>query len=166
MWLRLCCACAVLVGLSSADIQPVEGYSLYPGLGFYKYYRSIKTWAEAWKQCDADGAHLVVINSDAEAQVMRQLLTGVNPQHYTYIGFHKFYAPDVFHTVEGKRLDRTGYYKWAPGKPGSDANHKCGAIFPSGLLVNKDCTGQWGFICENELKCRHGTLVSVLHAWD
>lgn len=165
MWFLLLVSVGML-GACTADIISVDGYSLFPGLGFYKYYRGIKTWAEAWKQCDNDGGHLVVITSDAEAQVIRQLLTGVNPQHYTYIGFHKHYTNDVFLTIEGKRLERSGYYKWSPGKPSSDANSKCGAVFPNALLVNKDCNGQWGFICEYELKCRHDTVVSVFHNWD
>jgi hypothetical protein len=93
-----------MLGACTADINPVDGYSLFPGLGFYKYYRDIKTWGEAWKQCDNDGGHLIVINSDAEAQVIRQLLMGVNPQHYTYIGFHKHYTNDVFLTIEGMTL--------------------------------------------------------------
>jgi hypothetical protein len=92
---------AVVVGTCTADINSIDGYSLYPGIGLYKYYRTIKTWGEAWKQCDNDGGHLVVINSEAEAEVVRQLLTGVNPQHYVYIGFHKHYNNDVFLTVEG-----------------------------------------------------------------
>ncbi|KDR12220.1 hemolymph lipopolysaccharide-binding protein-like [Zootermopsis nevadensis] len=113
-----------------------------------------------------DGAHLVVINSEAEAQLIRQLLTGVNPQHYVYVGFHKHYNNNVFLTIEGKRLEHSGYYKWSPGKPSNDPNHKCGAVFPSALLTNKDCTGQWYFICEHQLKCRHDTMVSVFHNWD
>ncbi|KAJ9577306.1 hypothetical protein L9F63_006145 [Diploptera punctata] len=147
----------------AGDVTSVDGYVLYPGFGFYKHYKNIKTWAEAWKQCDNDGSHLVIINSEAEAQVIRQLLIGVNPQHYVYIGYHKHYTPDIYLTIHGKRLDKTGYYKWAPGKPSSDVNHKCGAVFPSALLVNKDCTGQWGFICEHEFKSRHGTVVTITH---
>jgi hypothetical protein len=100
MWLLLLVSAGVL-GTCTANITPIDGYSLYPGIGFYKYYRTTKTWADAWKQCDNDGAHLVVINSDAEAQVVQQLLTGVNPQHYVYVGFHKHYNNDVFLTVEG-----------------------------------------------------------------
>jgi len=69
------------------------------------------------------------------------------------------------HCVAGKRLEYSGYYKWAPGKPSSDSNHKCGAVYPSALLVNKDCTGKWYFICEHELKCSHNTVVSVLQNW-
>jgi hypothetical protein len=100
MWFLLLISAGVLA-TCTADIQAIEGYSLFPGVGFYKYYRVIKAWGEAWKQCDDDGGHLVVINSEVEAQVVRQLLTGEKPQHYIYIGFHKHYNSDTFLTVEG-----------------------------------------------------------------
>ena len=99
MWLAVACS---LVLPCRGDVTPVDGYTLYPGFGFYKYYRTIKTWAEAWKQCDSEGSHLAIINSEAEAQVIRQLLTGVNPQHYTYMGYHKHYTPDLYLTIDGE----------------------------------------------------------------
>jgi hypothetical protein len=48
--------------------KPPADYELVPGLGYYKFHTDIKTWDNARKVCENEGAHLAVINSLTEAK--------------------------------------------------------------------------------------------------
>ncbi|KAJ9577347.1 hypothetical protein L9F63_006091, partial [Diploptera punctata] len=52
---------------------PGEGYELVPGFGYYKYYGVAKTWQEAVETCQAEGGHLLIVNSDAEFAVVKKI---------------------------------------------------------------------------------------------
>ena len=43
-------------------------YELVEGLGYYNFHTDIKTWEKARETCEKEGAHLAIINSQAEAK--------------------------------------------------------------------------------------------------
>lgn len=47
-----------------------EDYTYRPGVGTHKYHTLALTWNEARKSCKSEGAHLAIVNSVAEAQVI------------------------------------------------------------------------------------------------
>jgi cytolysin (calcineurin-like family phosphatase) len=83
------------------------GYELTPGLGYYKFHTVAKTWDGARRTCDQEGAHLAVINSEAELNVLTDLfssvpkLRGVAYNQYAYIGFHDRFSEGEYLTVLG-----------------------------------------------------------------
>ncbi|GLH00952.1 Hemolymph lipopolysaccharide-binding protein [Gryllus bimaculatus] len=76
------------VTLSGPPLVP-PGYTELSGLGFYRLYEENITWPEAKSACEAEGAHLLVLNSQAEATAIQKLIQrhpSVTP--WIHIGFH------------------------------------------------------------------------------
>nr|CAD7432915.1 unnamed protein product [Timema monikensis] len=145
---------------------PIAGpdYELFPGVGYYKLHMSPLNWDQARKACISEGAHLVVINSEAESLVLQQIYSqylqvkGAENQDYAYIGFHDRYTEGQYVTVLGTPLSSTGFTRWSgtgqpdnagggPGKPGED----CGTIHRNGGLNDITCHLKLAFFCEQEL---------------
>jgi hypothetical protein len=79
-----------------------SGYQLYTDLGYYKLYKTSLKWGQAWKQCEEDGAHLLIINSETEAQTARDIVSAY-PSSYAYvIGFHDYYLEGQYVTIRGR----------------------------------------------------------------
>jgi hypothetical protein len=83
------------------------GYELFPGVGYYKFHTAAKTWDEARQICQQEGGHLVVINSEAESQVLQRLfdaeksVPGTNHNNYAFVGFHDRFVEGEHLTVFG-----------------------------------------------------------------
>jgi hypothetical protein len=78
-----------------------------PGLGYYKLHIVEKSWQEALKTCEEEGAHLLVINSEYEAKTMAQLWKEnptflVRNSYYAYVGFHDLYKEGQVVTIFSK----------------------------------------------------------------
>jgi hypothetical protein len=84
------------------------GYELFPGVGYYKFHTTPKTWDEARQICQQEGGYLVVINSEAESKVMQSFLDGArnikgaNHNDYAFVGFHDRFVEGEYLTVFGK----------------------------------------------------------------
>jgi hypothetical protein len=78
-------------------------------VGYYKFHTTPKTWDEARLTCQQEGAHLVVINSEAESKVLQSLFAGVKKvegvsnNDYAFVGFHDRFVEGEYLTVFGKR---------------------------------------------------------------
>lgn len=130
-----------------------NGYSLYSAFGYYKVYRQSVNWGQAWKQCDSDGAHLLILNSVAEMEAVKSLISAVTSSAYAFIiGFHDYYVEGTYVTIHGSHLESTGYAKWGSGQPDNwrGAEH-CGAMRRDGTLADVHCNSAMYFICEREL---------------
>jgi hypothetical protein len=60
--------------LSPQTLRPAD-YELVPGVGYYKLHLPFKTWDEAVTTCLAEGSHLLVLNSEAEADTANYIFT-------------------------------------------------------------------------------------------
>jgi hypothetical protein len=77
-------------------------------MGYYKFHTDGHTWTEALKICEEENAHLSVINSVEEAEVL-QLLFGRYPQlpncdekDFLWVGVHDMYNEGKYITISGK----------------------------------------------------------------
>ncbi|XP_067004839.2 hemolymph lipopolysaccharide-binding protein-like isoform X2 [Anabrus simplex] len=132
-----------------------EDHELFPGLGFYKLHTNAVDWETARSICVREGGHLIVINSDAEPEVVKKFFsrkpkfTGARNNDYVFVGVHDYLKDGQYMAVTGEPLDKTGYSRWAPGEPnqGSEANYV--VADKDGLLY--DAKSQYGFICEQQM---------------
>nr|CAD7394737.1 unnamed protein product [Timema cristinae] len=97
------------------------GYETVHGLGYYKLHTELNTWEEARRVCAEEGAHLAVINSKVEMDVILNIWSR-HPKimdsylnSYAHVGFHDLYTEGNYLTVLGKndlilsfRITRTG----------------------------------------------------------
>jgi hypothetical protein len=65
---------------------------------YYNVHDEALTWFEASKVCGSEGAHLLIINSVAEAEAVKKF---VDPTVETYsVGFHDLFNEGKFTTVQ------------------------------------------------------------------
>ena len=86
------------------------GYELYPRIGYYKLHEEPKTWKEARDICEEEGAHLAIINSEAESSVLKKMFAPVAEKlkvAWAFIGFHDLYQEGHYLTIFGKFLRDT-----------------------------------------------------------
>ncbi|XP_066996011.2 hemolymph lipopolysaccharide-binding protein-like [Anabrus simplex] len=136
-------------------IAPVAGYELFSGLGFYKMHLTPLTWEAARDKCAQEGAHLMIINSEKEAEVYRKIMArdkgkvvGTDYETHFFLGFDEQRKRGQFVTVLDEPLNNTGFLIWHYGYPTTTQGWECGSAFPDGTLLNLGCSWKLGFICE------------------
>nr|CAD7449522.1 unnamed protein product [Timema bartmani] len=84
------------------------GYETIHGLGYYKFHTELNTWEEARRVCAEEGAHLAIVNSKVEMDVILNIW-GRYPNimdsylnSYAHIGFHDLFTEGNYLTVLGK----------------------------------------------------------------
>jgi Lectin C-type domain. len=92
------------VTLNRTDLlERRNGYVKLGGLGRYKVHTRRKSWQEALKACEQEGAYLVVLNSDKEARNVGSLTEKKGTAVYAHwIGFHSLHTGGGFITVLSK----------------------------------------------------------------
>lgn len=139
-----------------------------PGIGTHKIYRHAEAWQDARNICKEDGGDLAVINSEAEAQVLVELMAKSHPHfdsddlNYVLIGFDDIHHNGKYVTVDGKSLKEAGYEKWARGEPnnGKGSIEDCGSMFKDGRLNDMPCWKKCGFVCELNISLEGMYLVN------
>ncbi|XP_068632226.1 C-type mannose receptor 2-like [Battus philenor] len=123
----------------------------------YKFHTLPRTWSRAYMTCAAEGGHLVVINSDTEAQVVKELFAKYPPikilgnvwKDMAYIGFHDWNEHGEWLTIHGETLKEAGYDKFQPGEPNNSTTGEfCGGLYRTGKLDDIWCENKYAFICE------------------
>ncbi|KDR16872.1 Hemolymph lipopolysaccharide-binding protein [Zootermopsis nevadensis] len=112
--------------LTAPPEPPTPGYELFPRMGYYKFHPTGHIWKDALSVCMQEGAHLAIINSKAEANLIKGLFAS------------------------------TGYYVFTSGQPnnaaiGIDPDQDCGGVTREGLLNDLPCNTRYAFFCEMEL---------------
>ncbi|XP_041977436.1 secretory phospholipase A2 receptor-like [Aricia agestis] len=141
----------------------VKGYRYFDAQkSCYKVPKYAASWNEAYSYCQAEGGHLVVVNSVAEQQVVRNLTkvaraVGSEVPWFYFVGVRaqkpkEGGTPD-FRTILNQTLPEAGFNTWCTGEPNnSDGNQYCGTILTfDGKFNDEDCTKTLGFVCEKEL---------------
>lgn len=136
-----------------------DDYYHVPGIGLYKLHTKAKTWNEARKICNEEGAHLAIINSNTEAKVLTDLFGRAGPiegginQNEGLLGIHDLYAEGEWVSIQGDSLEKTGYSAWTDKWGGQPDN--AGGIQNCGVLVVEDgklddvaCNIPLAFFCE------------------
>ncbi|XP_023709454.1 hemolymph lipopolysaccharide-binding protein [Cryptotermes secundus] len=148
--------------LTAPPDLPTPGYELFPLMGYYKFHPIGLTWRDALRVCAQEGAHLAVINSQEEANLIKSLYD-LHPKvqnsadnNNAFLGYHDFYIEGQFETIFGQSLNTTGYKNFTPGQPnnapvGTDPEQDCGGVTRAGLLNDLPCNSRYAFFCEMEL---------------
>ena len=110
-------------------------------------HSKVRTWHNAKAECELLGAHLVVVNDQAENDF---LALHLNTFQIAWIGLFDPSERDEWTWVDGERLDDIGYTYWQDGEP----NHWEHAPGFSEACVEmaKDKEGKWNDAMCNESK--------------
>ncbi|KAG8236595.1 hypothetical protein J437_LFUL016947 [Ladona fulva] len=115
----------IFQGKYTAPPPAPHGHEYFPGVGYYKFYpESTAKFDKAMDTCRNDGAHLAILNSEAEMKVLKSIFA---------------------------RHPKTGYERWDGGEPYNyNGNDHCGAMTKSGLLNDHSCETIFNmpFLCE------------------
>lgn len=89
--------------------QIISGYHYYKEVGScYKVTTIALAWNEAYAECKAEGAHLAVINSIQEHDVIQNITTAVTPSRYSQ---HSWYFIIGFRAIAPSRDFKTIFSK-------------------------------------------------------
>ncbi|XP_067004840.2 hemolymph lipopolysaccharide-binding protein [Anabrus simplex] len=133
---------------------PRGDYELFPGLGYYKLHTKAEDWITALSICVQEGGHLIVINSDAEAEVVKTFFsrkpkfTGSYDNSHVFVGVHDSLKEGHFMAVTGEPLDKTGYSRWVSGQPDGSKGEDFVLADKDGLLRDIGNIYKYGFVCE------------------
>ncbi|KAK7871671.1 hypothetical protein R5R35_009038 [Gryllus longicercus] len=142
---------------------PPPGYELVPGVGWYRLHLTPLTWEEARLACEAEGAHLAVLNSQEEAAALKGIFArapATIPQaawaNFAYIGFSDA-TEGHYITIFGQTLEESGYAEWITNQPdnaksSTDPDSDCGGIVrQNGKLNDLPCRERAAYFCEFSL---------------
>ncbi|KOB78821.1 Lipopolysaccharide binding protein [Operophtera brumata] len=130
----------------------------------YKFHRRGLPWSRAYMTCAAEGAHLAIINSAEESQVLKDLYAK-NPDNVIFskdpyvaaIGFHDWGERGSWMTIHGETLKQAGFDRFKDGEPNNSTHSRtgddgeyCGSIVRSGNLNDVWCNVHIPFICEKK----------------
>lgn len=95
------------------DFPPV-GYEAFAD-NYYKYHRDPKNTVQAMRICEAEGAHLSIVNSEKEAAYIIQMMVKFpdevlptsNIKDFILMGFHDAIVDGQYLTVDGKKNHAT-----------------------------------------------------------
>ncbi|XP_050345448.1 lymphocyte antigen 75-like [Nymphalis io] len=130
----------------------------------YKIPRLPYSWNQAYDECRAEGAHLAILNSDMEHQILRDFakstprVFGARATFFFFVGIRAEKktdgSPIVFKTIFNETLEEAGYSQWCDNEPNNALNNEyCGTIFiANGKYNDVNCSHYYAFICENEVK--------------
>jgi hypothetical protein len=94
--------------LADPSVHVGPGYELFPGVGHYKLHTKSAKWYEARRICVQEGAHLAIVNSEAESKVLKEILArfpkleNVTFNEVALIGFHDLYEEGQYLTIYGE----------------------------------------------------------------
>ncbi|KAL0840835.1 hypothetical protein ABMA28_014642 [Loxostege sticticalis] len=121
----------------------------------YKTSKVRLTWKAAYTSCATDGAHLAVINSEEEAQILSDLRRKTFEKETVHAGILSWDREWI--TVQGQSLKEAGYAHWRNGEPNNVGGvEDCGSMVENdkdpeaGILNDVPCDGLKHYICEIE----------------
>ncbi|XP_049801451.1 asialoglycoprotein receptor 1-like [Schistocerca nitens] len=147
-----------VTNLQDTGFQVPANYEVFPGVGIYRFHRAALPWEEARRKCEKEGAHLLVLNSEEEWNVVDSLmrrcpeLLDSHFNYYSYIGVHDMRKENHFETVLGGLLEDTGYVRWMPGQP-DNAHHlgeNCVTVSRDGAFNDVPCSTPLPYVCEHD----------------
>jgi hypothetical protein len=85
--------------------QPLQkiipaGYKKYSERNYFRAHSEQTTWVDARDICEKEGAHLAVINSEAEAKFITSIWN--SNSDWAFIGIHDLYVEGKYVTIYSK----------------------------------------------------------------
>nr|XP_021184508.2 lymphocyte antigen 75 [Helicoverpa armigera] len=118
----------------------------------YKVHNEKHTWYRANMICFAEGGHLVILNDDVEANIVKDMFpvrtdNTTNLWEQIHIGL-KAWDDRIWFTIHGDKIDDV-YNQWAAGQPDNRmGTQSIGTILRSGLLDDANPLKRNMFVCE------------------
>ncbi|MCC6997257.1 MAG: C-type lectin domain-containing protein [Deltaproteobacteria bacterium] len=144
----------VLVDATPPDAAPPDaarcvGY-VASGTSKYKLVTTTRGWVDAEHSCEADGAHLVVIDGDDE-----NTRVGALSSSELWIGLSDRITEGSFMTVNGA----TPFLPWSGNQPDDFFGEDCVVRYSNGRFNDADCSDiPHAYVCECDgLEVRAGT---------
>ena len=104
-----------------------------------------RTWDEARRHCQEQGADLVVIDAAGEHAWLFAAAMRIQPQDY-WLGLNDRESEGSFVWVDGST---PGYVNWAPGEPNdAGGNEDCAHLWVDGSWNDLHCDFLMGMLCE------------------
>lgn len=145
-------------------------YTLAHGTSRYRL-GAAASWYDAQLACEADGAHLVVVDDAAE----NAFVHGLQPTGDLWLGLSDHQAENTFRWVTGAAVTG-GYQNWqtSPPQPNNAAGvEDCAIKNTAGVWNDVPCDFVRAYVCECDgvaapapTWCRTGTLTSCDHCDD
>ncbi|XP_049856691.1 hemolymph lipopolysaccharide-binding protein-like [Schistocerca gregaria] len=133
-------------------------YKFFPNVGYYKLHTLQTNWENARRTCAKEGAHLAVVNSEAEENAIREVMRAHSKNRFdAFIGFHDMFKEGQYLTVLGHPLRSSGHVNWKKGEPNnvelpdSPEGEDCGTIYNDGTINDVSCNAERLFVCEQSL---------------
>ncbi|XP_063376606.1 C-type lectin domain family 4 member E-like [Cydia fagiglandana] len=132
----------------------------------YKFHSNAKMWNEAAKVCHAEGGHLAIVNSDVEAEVLKEIfaknpaktVTGAKHDDVAIVGFWKWgdNIDGDWLTIYGQPISEAGFAKWGKGQPNNyNGVQHWGSIQRTGLFDDITDYDREPFFCEINLEKKY-----------
>ncbi len=116
-----------------------SGYdrSLGASRSCYRIVSTTRTWQDAERDCESDGAHLIVVNDSVEDDFVPD---------YHWMGFSETVTDGDWRWVTGSR--NSGYLGWAGGEP-AYGGAACAVQRPDGWHDDNDYESK-AYVCEHD----------------
>ncbi|PSN36991.1 Hemolymph lipopolysaccharide-binding protein [Blattella germanica] len=138
--------------------SPTPLYEFFTSLGYYKLHTNPKTWDEAKLICEKEGAHLAIINSKEEVEIVQELrrrlpkIFNNNLDDHVIVGVTDREHEGSWKSIFNQSLSETGYSEWHPNEPNGGTVENCLDLhILSGKFNDFRCNLQLPFVCEKEL---------------
>ncbi|CAH0721768.1 unnamed protein product, partial [Brenthis ino] len=138
---------------------PDMSYEYNKNLGrCYKFHLTPSNWTDAYATCNTELSYLAVINSQAEADYLKELTEKAKKHEVqgdflrgaVHLGFRL--RKNKWQTIiNNMPLEDSGYSKWGGGQPDGKGQEMCGSMFYNGSLNDIGCDRLLFFICEHEI---------------
>lgn len=108
------CSTKVVTSLTPVGVVVIDSgtrandYEVFPGVGVYRFHTRPLRWEEARRQCESEDAHLLVVNSEEEANVTVKMfarcrhLQDQQLNDYAYVGVRQVQVNGDYQTIQGK----------------------------------------------------------------
>ncbi|XP_047108498.1 hemolymph lipopolysaccharide-binding protein-like [Schistocerca piceifrons] len=133
-------------------------YKYFPNVGYYKLHTDKRNWENARRTCAKEGAHLAIVNSEAEENAIREVMRAHSTEKFiAFIGFHDMFKEGEYLTVLGQPLISSGHVNWMKSEPNnaeypdSPEGQDCGSIYNDGTISDVRCNVERRFLCEQSL---------------
>ncbi len=145
----------ILVDATPVDAAPPDaarcvGY-VASGTSKYRAITTTRSWVDAEHGCEADGAHLAVLDNEDESTRVGGMLSGAE----IWIGLSDRVTEGSFITVTGT----TPYLPWSGNQPDDFFGEDCVVRYGNGRLNDADCSDiPHAYVCECDgLEVRAGS---------
>nr|AQY54446.1 immulectin 10 [Hepialus xiaojinensis] len=151
-----CCLIAATDAAATSKDDPYfrSDYKYESSLAaFYKVHKSAKYWTDARAACQYEGASLVVPETQAEINVLVQLINEQLKNDTTgiFVGIHDLFIEGTFMTINGEEIDDI-FENWAAGEPNDvNDNEDCVLLHRNSKYYDINCKSKFPFICKKTL---------------